>query len=275
MKKFNLIFGALFLSGACLAQNSGKINVTKGQKFLVSSTIKTHSVTSAMGQDMQTEMNISSTYNLSVDNAATSQYDLTGTLIKMKMSMSMMGQQMEYDSDKPDASNPMAEGVNQVLNKPQSIKIDQQGKILAAVTSSEDMSPILQQLASTGAGSKEAFLAVSPNLKAGDTFQTDNSDSATGTQTTLKYTVKSISGNMATLSFTGKMKTNKTIETQGMQVNTVSEGTVDGETVVDMKTGVIQTTKSNVKSTGTVNAMGQEMPITADVNTETKVTEVK
>lgn len=272
MKKGYLLATALFLTAAGFAQNTKNINLTKGQKFVVKSDIKTHTVTEAMGQEIENDTKITGVYNITVDDATANDYKLTGTLAGMKIHTSMMGQEMEYDSDTPDASNPMAAGMDEVLNKPQTITINKQGKVVTKSSSGEDLSPVLQQIEASGAGSKAAFMAVPSNLKAGDTFEVNDIDTAMGTKSNVKYTVKSISGDMATLTFKGTISSDMTMENQGMEVHTKTEGPIEGESVVNIKTGVIKTANSKATAEGTVSVMGQDMPVKVEAITNVTVT---
>lgn len=275
MKNLKLALFGLFLTGAVSAQNTGKITLTTGQKFNIASVVKTHSVSSMMGQEVVNDMDLSSTYQITVNNASGGNYDLTGVLSRMAMSMSVMGQEMKFDSDNPDdSSNPLADGMDEVLNKPQTFTIDQQGQVVKAANA-PGSSPILEEMQSNAVGSRAAFLPVSPNMKAGDTFDVNDSDSATGTTSAIKYTVQSINGINATLAFKGTVKAKKTVEQQGMQIDTETSGDIEGKTIVNTKTGIIQSSTSKSKQTGTVGVMGQQFPITVEVDTNVTVSESK
>ncbi|MCC7399973.1 MAG: hypothetical protein IT214_00650 [Chitinophagaceae bacterium] len=275
MKKVFPVITALLLTAACIAQTSGKISLSKGQQFIVNMDTKSHSVTNVMFQDMETDMNVSGTYTISVDDISGDQYQLGITLTKLKMKMNLMGQSMEYDSDKPDADSSIAEEFKGILNVPRSVFIDQSGHIIKTTSFSEEASPIIQQLGSSGAESRYAFLAVSPGMQENDSFQTNYTDTSLGTATSIKYIATSVKGDLATLSFKGISKTDKTIENFGTSFQTVSEGPVEGVTIVNLRTGVIQTTKSKIKSTGKTTGMGQEMALTAETTNEITVTESK
>lgn len=273
MKKLNLIIAVLFISGSCLAQSASKIALTKGSHYEVKEVVKTHSVTEAMGQEMETDMDINSTYKISVDDATGGKYKLTSTITNIKMKASMMGQEMEYDSDAPDQSVPFAGAIGEAINKPQAVVLDEGGKVIDQ-DGADEASEVLAQLKSSGSGTQAAFLALPAGVKVGDSFDVSRTDEGTGSTTAVKYSVKSIAGNMATLSFSGTVKVEKTVENQGMEILTKSEGTVDGETIVNTKTGEVQSTKSTSKTTGVVSVMGQDMPMTAEATSEVTVTKV-
>lgn len=274
MKKLNLLAIVLFIGGACFAQNAGKVVLTKGSQYEIKESVKTHSVTEAMGQEMATDMDITSAYKLSVEDVTPGKAKLKSVITNVKMKMSMMGQEMEYDSDSPDDSNPMAGPLGSVINKDMNVVIDDQGKVIEKDEVKDEESEILSQVSSSGSGTQAAFLAIPAGIKVGDSFDVTREDEAAGSKATMKYTLKSLANEVGTFAFTGKVATDKTMETQGMEVTTSLDGTVEGETIANVKTGIVQSTKSKAKTSGTVSVMGQEMPSTAEVTSEITVTKV-
>lgn len=273
MKSFNLLLGMFFLTSFCLAQNQRVINVNTGQKFQVKSDAKILSNTEAMGQKMEISVSAIATSQVSVDGSTPIDYDLTGTMKTIKMNLSMMGQEMVFDSENPDASNPMTAQIDKILNQPQTIKIDRQGKVIS-VSTDDDFNQLLKQFGSSGDIAKQAFLAIPPNLKAGDSFSTNETDEMSGSKTSMIYTVKSIAGDLVTLAFKGTVDTDMTTETQGMEVHVVTNGTTEGEAVVNVKTGVVKSIRNKLKSKGKSEVMGQELPTEVEAETLTTVSEV-
>ncbi len=275
MKRIPSLIAALLLVATCFAQSDRRITLSKGQKFTADFSSQNHSVTNVMFQDMESDYNISGTYTITVDDVSNDQYLLSFTMTKIKGNMNLMGQNMEYDSDKPKTgSSPFIE-LKSILNKPQSVRIDRQGKVLEAGSSIDSLSQILQQMGTLMMGSRYVFLPVSSEMKVGDSFQTAYMDTALGTNTILTYKVSSITDNLATLSFEGTSKTDMTIESFGMELKSTTDGPVEGETVVDLKTGIVQSTKSTIKTTGKTNAMGQEMALSSNTTMEITVSENK
>lgn len=271
----NLIAVALFLTSATFAQNTGKLNLTKGKAYVVTSKITTHGITSVQGQDMESNSDITSTYKLTVDDASADKNKVTGTLTSIKLNMTQMGQEMSYDSEAPDASSPLAAGMDEILNKSQSVTLNGSGELIEDSKSAEEVSPIIKQMENSGFGTQLAFIPVPPKVKSGDTFTVDKNDTTSGTKSSTKYTVKSISSDIAALSFKGTVSTDTKFENQGMEITSKTEGTSDGEAMVNVKTGVVQSAKTTGKSSGTVSAMGMDMPMTVDVTSDVTVTEAK
>ncbi|MCZ2460091.1 MAG: DUF6263 family protein [Chitinophagales bacterium] len=275
MKRIPSLIAALLLVATCFAQSDRRITLSKGQKLTADFSSQNHSVTNVMFQDMESNLNISGTYTITVDDASKDQYLLNFTMTRIRMNMNLMGQNMEYDSDKPETDSSQFEDIKGILNEPQFVRIDRQGKIIETKSSNDSLSQLLQQMGTQLVGSRYVFLPVSSEMNVGDSFQIAYQDTALGTNTTLTYKVSSINGNLATLSFEGTSKTDMTIENFGMELKTSSDGPVEGETVVDLKTGIIQSTKSTTKTTGKSIAMGQEMAVSSNMAMEITVSENK
>lgn len=274
MKKLNLLATGLLFSIAALAQNTGTLNLTKGKVYSVESKILTNNKTNMMGQEMDSKADIIAVYEIAIEGTSGNQYQVGSTVKSMKMNMSMMGQEMKFDSqDSADATGPLGGTVKDLLNKEQKITIDKSGKVLAGINDSSALAPELKQMENSGFGTNLAFIALPANLKVGDTWTAGN-DTSAAIQTTTHYTVKSITGNLMNLDFTGETKTTMTLENQGMEVLTKTTGAFEGNATVE-RSGVVQTSKSTGKASGTVSVMGQEMPLDVNVTSETTVKEVK
>ncbi len=274
MKKLFLTGAALLFGFGLFAQNGNTIQLTKGKKYKLETKMVTQSKTNIQGQDMESNMNLSTVYNLEVSDASNSQYSIGSTIKAVKLEMSNMGQEMKYDSDDTTQSNnPMAAGLSEYLNKQQNVVLDNSGKVVKVAGETSTENPMAKQFENSGYGTQAAFVALPANVKAGDTWTANVVDS--GVTTTTHYTVKSVDGNSVTLDYTGETKVKMTIETQGMEVHTTTQGTFTGTALVDKSTGVVQKSKVNSKSTGTVEAMGQEFPTESTVVTESSVNEIK
>ena len=103
MKKIVLIFaGALCFSTASIAQTNQTLKLEKGQKYQVDNKLETTSSTEVQGQTMETKGDISSTYNIIVKDKTDNTYNLTNTITQMVMKMSMMGHDVDFDSNKKE-----------------------------------------------------------------------------------------------------------------------------------------------------------------------------
>ncbi len=273
MKKIILLFAAsVSFSTIINAQTDGSLKLEKGQKYLVENKMETTSSTQMQGQTMDTKANIISTYNIEVKDKTGDNYNLTNTISRIAMNMSMMGNEMNFDSDKKeDMSGQMGEGLKNFINHPQDVVINNSGKIISQPTDDSSESQIAKQLnfAATGYGAQMTFLALPKNVKPGTTWM-DKSDE-NGIVRTTNYTVKEVNGNIATVSFNGTMTTDTKMEQQGMEISTKTSGKFSGEEKVDIKSGVIQSGNTSGDASGTVSAMGQDFPTSSKVTSTTTV----
>lgn len=258
----------LFIGSAAFSQKS-KISLTKGQTFNVESKMSTTAITEVQGQEMKTEIDSKSDYKIEVAEVNNGNFKLKSTITSMKLKTEQMGQELSYNSeDSNNANNPMAIGMEEILNHPFSVTVDASGNVVD-VDSVNSNNASLVQLQQAGFGTDVLFQQIPVNVKVGDKWS-DSSSTPELVRTT-EYTVKSISGNMVTLGMTGKLKTSTTMDMNGMEIHTKTEGTFTGEAVVDKKTGLVHSSKTESDSKGTVNAMGQEFPMTSKTESKSEV----
>jgi len=276
MKKIQLFFAAaISFSSVAVAQSNVSFKLPTGKTYQVTNKLETNSSTDVQGQTMESKANITSTYKINVKNAAGKIYNLTNTLTHIDMNMSMMGQDITFDSDSSsDMNGEFGSALKDYVNQPKDIQVDNSGKIVSADSTDTSATGIAQrlQLAQTGYGTQLAFLPLPANPKEGSAWtETTNSN---GMTRTTNYTIKEISGNMATISFNGTDSVETTMEQQGMEISTKTHGKVVGEEKVDIKTGVIQSGSSTGDASGTVSAMGQDFPMTTKITSSTTVKEL-
>ena len=118
-------------------------------------------------------------------------------------------------------------------------------------------------------GANAAFNVFPAGKKLGDSWS-DSSITAE-MKTYRNYTIKSVSGNNATVQLTGTQITKKKVEQQGMEINISMDGKLSGEGIVDMSTGVLKEKTTVMDATGSAEIMGQSIPVTTKVTTVTTV----
>jgi hypothetical protein len=275
MKKITLfVMAASCLAAATFAQSENSLHLQKGQKYLVENIMSTQSSTEAQGQTMETNIDATTTYNIEVSDIVSDNYNLINTVNNVKMKMSMMGQEMNFDSDKQeDLDGPMGAPMKDYIKKPTNVVLDKSGKVITQKTdtSSDVLSPTSQlaNFEATGFGAQMAFEPLPKNLKAGATWTSKTEEN--GISKTTNYTVKEIKGDLATITLNGTMSTDMKMEQSGMQMNAKTSGKFTGEEVVNIKTGVVQTNTTVVDASGNIEVMGQEIPTSSKVTTTTTV----
>lgn len=258
-----------------MSQTRSSLNLKNGQKFLVENKAETTSSTEVQGQSMDTKINVTTTYNIEVKDK-TDNYHLTNTISNMKMDMSMMGQEHKFDSDdSTDMNGTMGTALKDYINNPKDVEMDQTGKVI--LKESDSTSGNMGQLASqmhaletSGYGAELAFQSLPKNMKVGDTW-TDSSNEKNSVSKKITYLAKEINGNIATITFSGPISTDANMENQGMEINTKISGKISGQETVDISTGIVQFNNSIIEQSGTVSAMGQDMPTSAKVTSTTTV----
>jgi len=184
-----------------------------------------------------------------------------------------MGQEVSFDSDKKeDMDGQMGETMKNVINKPQDIVVDKQGKILEKKgdSTSGGINDMMNMSNSLVKGQPFPALVTLPNhpVKTGDTW-TDS----TGTPATFKavttYTVKDINKDEVILDFTSIVAKKGTIEQQQMQIDMDMTGTVKGTSSYEAATGLVKKSESTSNIKGTMGIMGQSAPMTMTVTAST------
>lgn len=272
------LFLALALSGFALRAQTvtQNIRLAKGQKF---ETIM--NTTGSMSQEMmgqQVEFNTTSALTSQVEvKDVAKNFLLANTVKRIVLNTAIMGQEMKFDSDKKeDMDGQVGTELKGRINVPQEFSVDKQGKIVemkdtGVVTGSESM--IGGIIGSTMMkGSVFPLLAPFPAkpVKAGDSWI-----DSTGTPETMKmvntYTLKQVNGNEATVEIVGQLAKSGIVEQQGMQIPMNITGTSTGISVIDMSQGVLKKNDTSMKITGTMELMGQSIPVKMNTTVQTTV----
>ena len=251
--------GFLFMGAVSHCQN--RISVNSGQKI--------HQTTNQISTMVQTiqgnEMEIKSNIKLSVDlevKKSTPNIELSNTIIHLQLQTEVMGNTTNFDSDKQeDKDGQIGQMLKDVLGKSFDANLSVDGILFK---SDKDKSE--RETASNLLGSsiddiaKESFLAIPTHLKSGDSlvvigYITDKDNSKTVT-----YSVESINGNDATVSFKGIEISKKTKNIQNMEAVVSSNSTFSGTLLLETTSGLIKEKKSTIEVKGTTEVMGQSIP---------------
>lgn len=270
MKRILFIIASGAFSSLAFSQSNNSLKLVKGQQYQVDTKIATINSIEMQGQSIDNTTDMASIYKIEVTEAQENNFTLTNTLTNIQMNVSMMGQEIKFDSDKKeDMDGQMGSAFKEFINQPKQVKLDHTGKVLTSDTTS--ISGLAKQLNFdvSGYGSQLAFQPIPSKLKAGDTW-TDKINNE-GDSKTITYVVKEINENIATITFTGTLSSETAMEQQGMELKQKTSGTYSGEEKVDIHTGVIQSNTSITDAKGTLTAMGQELPIITKITSATIV----
>lgn len=276
MKRITLLVSLLASILTCLAQTGGNINLSKGQKFLVDNKISAATTQTLMGQAMESKAELATKYSVEVKDIKDNNYILVNTFTKIKMKMAAMGNDMNFDSDKKeDMTGQYGVSFKDMINNPKEVIIDRSGKILnvkkdeikSAATQPDMTKMMVEQLLGdpeeTGYGVNIAFVSTPSKVSVG--YNWSDSSTKDGIQRSTSYTVKEIKGNDAVIIITGILNIDTKAQMQGIDIINKSNGTLKGEEIMDINTGVIKERTTTLESSGTVEAQGMEIPMTSKV----------
>ena len=245
---------------------------------MVDNTVTALTTQTLMGQSVESNALLSTKYSLEVKGIKGSNFDLVSTFTKMKVKMSAMGNDLNFDSDKKeDMDGEYGGSFKKMINNPKGVTIDGSGKIMqldTVATKSTGSQPDMMQLmmdqmlgdpAETGYGVNTAFVTTPGKIIPG--YNWTDSSTIDGIQKSTTYKVKEIKGNDAVIVISGILNTDVKSQMQGMNFINRLKGNLSGEEMVDLKTGVIKERITTLESTGIVllEAQAMEIPMTTKI----------
>ena len=251
-------------------KTTNKIVLAGGQKILVETNI-TMEASLSPGMDMTG--NTSSANTLEMKTGTDSSYTISNTLTKVKLNMDMMGQSNSFDSDKKeDKESEIGKGVADKLNKPVDISINKlTGKILPGNKTNNKKSDdqingaggLLGIFSGTAEDAvvSEAFSLLPQGKKVGDNWT--DSTIEKNNKVVRVYTLRSINDKEAIIQLDIVTEATTTIEQQGMSMDFTSITKTKTDITTDIITGLVKTRTSQSDISGSMQVMGQSMPITA------------
>ena len=271
MKKIILI--GLSLGSLCV--NAQQIKLEQGKKI---TSVSTADMEIDMGMAGQMKIKSSSVNVLSITGSDNKNYKGTNTITRMTMSQEGMGQSTEYDSEKKgDRDSEMGKAIGNELDKPVQILIDRAtGKATESnpekTTEPEaDSNPMAAMMGGMGeknaAGmASAAFFVIPTGKKAGD--QWSDSSSEAGMKGVRNYELQSISNDEATILLKTVSKGIISKEVQGMQLEMNMNTTAQSIITTNVQTGLVKKNSTTGTVEGTLDMMGQSMPISMKMTSE-------
>ncbi len=275
MKRIYVSLVCLAMSALSFAQTSGKLKLANGQKIIIESSTD---IQASLTMGMELTSNSSTVNSLEVKAVTADNYTIGSTLTKMKVNMNMMGQSNAYNSDNKEGNNEeMAKIFDEKMNKQVDVLID--NKTGASITEkkkekkaadADDANPADGLMKMFADNSDEAIVAgafeiVPKGKSVGDSWADTTTDKDSKMIRT--YTLKSITGNEAVIqSVIVSTGTNK-LNFQEMEFEVKSETKTNGEIVMDISTGLAKKRTNVADITGSIQMMGQDMPISAKATT--------
>lgn len=260
----------------CAAAQTYKpaVKLETGKKYIVLIVAKGNMSQELMGQSMEIPVEMTTTSLLEVKKGDGKTYDLSSTTSHLVLNMSMMGQSLNYDSDKKeDQEGQIGQMMGGAVNKPASFSVNSFGKIIEGsikkTESPEKEAPgagIMMGMMKMG-GEEELSPAVNlfasdAAMKLGDSF-TDSSTASNGKdKRSITYTLAEITDTAVKFTINGTAAATSETEMQGMQTVSNTTTKTTGEMWISTVTGLLAKKVLNMNITGTVEVAGMSIPLT-------------
>lgn len=274
-----ILLASMVSSLAVSAQTvTKKVTLTKGQQLEQSSQAKVNIVQEMMGQSMEIKMESSSINLVEVKEDNGSGFSVSNTLKKVLMNMNAMGQEMKFDSDKKeDMDGKMGDAYRDRLNKPKEFTVGKDGIISKVNEESKANDPnaaIGEMLAGNDEKAGAPFFALANiptgGAKVGESWV--DSTVKDGSRTVNRYTLRQVNGAEGIVDVNSDLSMSRQVEQQGMTMQMDLKGTAVGEYNFDVNTGLVKSRKTLTKATGTIDVMGQTVPLTLESNITSTLT---
>lgn len=241
---------------ASMYANAQKVNVEVGKSFKVS--IATDGTTEMMGNEEPSKVNITST--IKIVSLEKDTYKGTKTLSRMQMDGSSMGTEIKFDSDKKeDMEGPMAMYLGKGVGKATDFTLD---KITGAYKEKTEESADGGMGEMMSGGSSNAggifYFSIMGKKQGEKWVETTNID---GIKTVTNYEVQSITGNVATVVMSSVTNGSTTKEMMGKSVDVTIDSKGSSTLTVDILTGILKQSTSNMEMSTTMDQGGQSMAI--------------
>lgn len=269
MKRIYTVFIGLLITGIAFSQPL-KIKLANGQKIVVESTTE---IEASLTMGMELKSNSITINTLGVKNSTDKNYTISNTLTKLKVNMNMMGQANDYDSENKEGNNAdMAKIFDERLNKPVDIDIDNttgvaiMDKKKVAKKDIDESNPAddLMKIFSDNSDDaivSGAFEMIPRGKSIGDSWS--DTTIAKDMKVLRTYTLKSITGNEAVIKSDIISTSVNKLNFQEMEFDIKSETKTIGEIITDISTGLVKKRTSTADINGSIQMMGQDMPISA------------
>lgn len=269
----------LCLSASAQIKGAKNIQLQKGQKINV---VITNSADTDMGMGMQITNNSENTNVLTVTGETDKEYTLTNTLTRLKVSFEGMGQSQVYDSEKEsDRTSELGKSLTEAIGKSVNVNVNKiSGMPVYNKVDAGPEKPVSNPMENlmTAFGGEEpsvagAFLIIPQGKKSGESWtEVDSTKDKKGTKT---YTIKSVSGKVAHLTFTSDLAANMNIEANGSNMAMQMTIKSTGDLTTDISTGLVSQRSTVSDISGFLEIQGQSLPITAKSNLTAKYTVLK
>jgi hypothetical protein len=274
MKHFFLI-AALSLTVTGFTQKvSGKLNFPKGQKIEMVTEASSVISMEVMGQSMDTKVNVTVFRNLDIEDVSDGNAVIEHKMKRMKMNFeSPMAGSQTFDSDnEKDMKGDGGKAMEKALKNKYKVTVDANGTVTAvqaddnnpnkteAKPSGDMMASTMDQMGMSMELPKVGEASEFKILPENEVGKGDSWSTTTG-KTKTTFTVADITDTDIILNFTSEGSTENKQDAGGMEIMMSTKDKSNGQIVIDRKTGLLKKKTENIESDGTMEMMGQSMPM--------------
>lgn len=262
-----LLSAAFILSNALLAQ--GIKSLTKGQKIVQLQNNTMNMKMEVMGQEMEQKMSMNTTGELSIAELKEDGVKIEMKQTKMKMHTSVMGQEIDLDTDNPDdeKSKQLASSLNKIITV-----LTDKNSLITDMQLDEQTKALMNSnlVAGMAVGQPLSFLLMLPEKLALNSAWKISYGTDSIIKAVYNYTVTSIDNGLVNLAFTGSMNMSTTTQTNGMSVVMKMNGPINGTATVNTKTFFVVKRTTTMDMKGNTEVAGQTIPFGMKATTEEK-----
>ena len=278
MKKFFSLL-SLFIAVNIYAQNGSALIFPKGQKLEMIAQTKAVISQQVMGQSMDMNVNSSIVRSFDIEDVTNGTARIEHKIKKLQFDFDLMGQSQKFDSDKPeDMKSEIGKSLEKSIKNKYSMSVDPSGKIVSVKADDDNpnkeddaqdmmanvMSQFTEGLQVPKSGDIISLKVVNTaDLAKGKTW----SDSLSGEESgTVKYTVADVSGNEVMINYVSEGTTKRKQDVGGgMEMDVNIKNKTTGIITLDKKTGLLKKRTVDSEGSGTMQAMGQSIPMTSKI----------
>ena len=258
----------LLISNSLTAQSlkPWKVSLPAGKQFNVSTTMNAKISQEVMGQHIDIDMDVNTTDSVLVKSETSNSFNLSKVTAKMKMNMTAMGKEVNFDSDKKeDMESEMGQKLKEKLGVAVEATVNEKGQVKILSEKKEEnaadaMSSIMPMNNDSAAVAGLFLIPPQQSLKQGESWK----DSVSSPEMSIlnTYTFDKTENGIASISFSTVSNTTGTATTNGMEVTVKLKTETSGTLKVSTKTGLVLERKATMKMEGTSEVMGMQIPIT-------------
>lgn len=269
----------LLISSSLTAQSlkPWKVGLPAGKQFNVSTTMNAKISQEVMGQHIDIDMDVNTADSVLVKSETINSFNLSKVTAKMKMNMTAMGKEVNFDSDKKeDMESEMGQKLKEKLGVAVEATVNEKGQVKILSEKKEEnaadaMSSIMPMNNDSAAVAGLFLIPPQQSLKQGESWK----DSVSSPEMSIlnTYTFDKTENGIASISFSTVSNTTGTATTNGMEVTVKLKTETSGTLKVSTKTGLVLERKATMKMEGTSEVMGMQIPITGTSTMSTTTAE--